>query len=234
MRKSANAPSFIVDIARFDVIKLENVLFALDLRHLALDVCLEVEAEPLREEVCKPHGTTFEESLRGGPIRPPLITLNLLTCSRNRLQITMADENTDAAERIKSHGAGDLFHRDDGGDWLSLNELAYLLRLLGVVGIVMGSNVEEHRHQRVVDLVGGGAVLEGQVQMLGGRGEGSTDVVREAHRISCLIMVSLPSVGARAKVIAAPVAVAKSGRQRASAERGPLRASRVPSHSHIF
>ena len=36
----------------------------------------------------------------------------------------------------------------------------------------MGSYVEKHRHQDVLDLVRSGAILEGQVQMLGGLAQG--------------------------------------------------------------
>ena len=113
MGEASKSSSFSTDIVGNHVVKLEHVFLALDLGHPAEDVCLEVVAEALREEVCKSHRSRLEKGGGRRPIRPPLITLNLFTWARNRLEKAVAHENRDAADRINIHGSGEFVQSDD-------------------------------------------------------------------------------------------------------------------------
>ena len=53
-------------------------------------------------------------------------------------------------------------------DRFGFKDFAHFLCLLRVVRVVVRSHIKEHRDQDIVDLFRGDAVLEGQVQMLGG------------------------------------------------------------------
>src|ERR1035437_2030988 len=113
MGEASKSPSFSTDIVGNHVVKLEHLFLARDLGHPAEDVCLEVVAEPLREGVCEPHRPRSEKGGRGGPVRPPLITLNLLTRARNRLEKAVAHKNRDTADSNNIHDSGEFVQSDD-------------------------------------------------------------------------------------------------------------------------